>query len=410
MSEVGKEVAHPTIERVARESYGRLVAYLSVNTHDLAAAEDALSEALLKALTAWQQDGVPQNPEAWLLTTARHSVIDAARHQRVVSASEPTLQLLKENTVEITLSTHFPDERLKLLFVCAHPAIDPNMHTPLMLQAVLGLDAARIAGAFLISPKTMGQRLVRAKTKIRDAGIQFEIPDRRDLPQRLGAVLEAIYAAFGIGWDDMAGVDQRGRDLVEEAIWLARMLLHLMPGEAEVEGMLALMLHCEARRTARRDRDGRYVPLSEQDPKQWSLSLIEEAERHLAEASKRGNPGRFQLEAAIQSVHAERARSGRIEWAAIAQFYQQLIRIWPTLGAQTGYAAALGEANRPEHGLAVLDAIDQKAVASYQPYWAVRAHLLQSLERSAEALDAYERAIGLAEDPAVREFLHKKRG
>ena len=410
MSEVGKEVAHRTIERVARESYGRLVAYLSVHTHDLAAAEDALSEALLKALTAWQQDGIPQNPEAWLLTTARHSIIDAVRHQRVVLESEPTLQLMQEKFMEATFPTEFPDERLKLLFVCAHPAIDPNMHTPLMLQAVLGLDAARIAGAFLISPKTMGQRLVRAKTKIRDGGIQFEIPDRRDLPQRLDAVLEAIYAAFGIGWDDMVGADQRGRDLTEEAIWLARMLLHLMPGEAEVEGLLALMLYCEARRAARRDRDGRYVPLSDQDPKQWSLSLIDEAEHHLADASKHASPGRFQLEAAIQSVHSERVRSGRIEWGAIAQFYQHLIRIWPTLGAQTGYAAALAAAQRPEQGLAVLDAIDQKAAASYQPYWAARAHLLQCLGKSTEASDAYERAIGLAEDPAVREFLLKRRG
>ena len=207
------------------------------------------------------------------------------RHQRVALASEPTLLFLREEPKEATLSAEFPDERLKLLFVCAHPAIDPAMHTPLMLQTVLGLDAARIAQAFLVSPATMGQRLVRAKTKIRDGGIQFEVPQERELPQRLDAVLEAIYAAFGIGWDDMAGVDQRGRDLAEEAIWLARVLLQLMPGEAEVRGLLALMLHCEARRPARRGPDGRYVPLSEQDPRQWSLPLIEEAERHLAEAS-----------------------------------------------------------------------------------------------------------------------------
>ena len=223
---------HRTIERVARESYGRLVAYLSSHTRDVASAEDALSNALVKALTTWPQDGVPQNPEAWLLTTARHSLIDHVRHQQVAEASEPTLLLLREDSKEMTLSTEFPDERLKLLFVCAHPAIDPAMHTPLMLQTVLGLDAARIAGAFLVSPKTMGQRLVRAKTKIRDGGIPFEVPQERELPQRLDAVLEAIYAAFGIGWDDMAGVDQRGRDLAEEAIWLGRVLLqlHAQPG------------------------------------------------------------------------------------------------------------------------------------------------------------------------------------
>jgi len=410
MSGSDEEKVHWTIERVARESYGRLVAYLSVHTHDLAAAEDALSEALLKALTAWPRDGVPQNPEAWLLTTARHSIIDALRHQRVVSVSEPTLQLLRENTMETNFSTEFPDERLKLLFVCAHPAIDPAMHTPLMLQTVLGLDAERIAGVFLISPKTMGQRLVRAKTKIRDGGIQFEIPAPRDLPERLDAVLDAIYAAFGIGWDDLIGVDGRGRELAEEAIWLARVLLQLMPNEAEVCGLLALMLHCEARRAARRGHNGRYVPLSEQDPKLWSLPFIEEAEQRLAEASKYGRPGRFQLEAAIQSVHAERGRSGRTEWTAIVGFYEQLNRISPTLGRRTGYAAALAEANRAEQGLAVLDAIDRDAVSAYQPYWAVRAHLLQRLGEGPEAQQAYDRAIGLAEDPAVREFLLQKRG
>ncbi len=410
MSGTDEEKVHRTIERVARESYGRLVAYLSVNTHDLAAAEDALSQALLKALTAWPRVGVPQNPEAWLLTTARHSIIDAVRHQRVISMSEPTLQLLQENTMETDLLTEFPDERLKLLFVCAHPAIDPAMHTPLMLQTVLGLDAARIAGAFLISPKTMGQRLVRAKTKIRDGGIQFEIPEPRDLRERLDAVLEAIYAAFGIGWDELIGVDGQGRELAEEALWLARVLLQLMPNEAEVCGLLALMLHCEARWAARRGRNGRYIPLSEQDPRLWSLPQIEEAERHLEEASKYGRPGRFQLEAAIQSVHAERGRSGRIEWAAIVGFYEQLNRISPTLGRRTGYAAALAEANRAEQGLAVLDAIDQDAVSAYQPYWAVRAHLLQRLGNCPEARQAYNRAIGLAEDPAVREFLLQKRG
>lgn len=401
---------HRTVERVARESYGRLVAYLSVHTHDLTAAEDALSEALLKALTVWPRDGVPENPEAWLLTTARHSIIDAVRHQRVVEANEPTVQLLKGDSVETNFSTEFPDERLKLLFVCAHPAIDPAMHTPLMLQTVLGLDAARIAGAFLISPKTMGQRLVRAKIKIRDGGIQFVIPELRDLPQRLEAVLEAIYAAFGIGWDDMAGVDQWGRDLAEEAIWLARVLLQLMPDEPEACGLLALMLHCEARRAARRGRDGRYVPLSEQDTKLWSSPLIKEAERLLGEAAKHGRRGRFQLEAAIQSVHAERAHGGHTEWNAIVGFYEQLNRISPTLGRQTGYAAALAEANRAETGLAVLDAIEPETVSAYQPYWAVRAHILQHLGRSSAAQQAYERAIGLAEDPAVREFLLQKRG
>jgi RNA polymerase sigma-70 factor (ECF subfamily) len=344
------------------------------------------------------------------LTAARHSLIDVIRHQKVVLESQPTLTFLTEGSTETTLSTQFPDERLKLMFVCAHPAIDSAMHTPLMLQTVLGLDAARVAQAFLIAPKTMGQRLFRAKTKIRSGGIPFEIPQERDLPERLDAVLEAIYAAFGIGWDDMAGADQRGRDLAEEALWLARVLLQLMPGEAEVQGLLALMLHCEARRSARRGPDGRYVSLSEQNPKQWSLPLMEEAERHLTEALKPGRVGRFQLEAAIQSVHAERARNGLTDWAAIVLFYEQLLRISPALGTRAGYAAVVAEANGPEQAIAVLDAIALDDVSGYQPYWAVRAHLLQRLGKTREAGDAYDRAIGLAEDPAVREFLLRKRG
>jgi predicted RNA polymerase sigma factor len=405
---IHQDDTHQTIERVARDSYGRLVAYLSVHTHDLASAEDALSNALVSALNHWPQNGVPKNPEAWLLTAARHSLIDAIRHHRVALDSEPTLKLLSESSTEASLSTQFPDERLKLLFVCAHPAIDPAMHTPLMLQTVLGLDAARIAQAFLIAPKTMGQRLFRAKTKIRSGGIPFEIPQERDLPERLDTVLEAIYAAFGIGWDDTIGADQRGRNLTEEAVWLARVLLQLMPDQAEVQGLLALALYSESRRPARRDAKGRYVPLSEQDPKQWSLPLIKEAEGHLAEAFKQGRVGRFQLEAAIQSVHVERARTGRTEWLAVARFYEQLVCIAPAVGTQIAHAAAVAEANGPEAGLELLGDMKAEAVSGYQPYWAVRAHLLQKLGKTAEASDAYDRAIGLAEDPAVRAFLLQK--
>ncbi len=301
------------------------------------------------------------------------------------------------------METNYPDERLKLLFVCAHPAIDPGMHTPLMLQAVLGLDAVRIAGAFLVSPKTMGQRLVRAKTKIRDGGIRFEVPERQQLPQRLDAVLEAIYAAFGIGWDDMAGADQHGRGLTEEAIWLARVLLELMPGEAEVQGLLALMLHCEARRAARRDRDGRYVPLSEQDPKLWSLPLIEEAERHLAEASKYGRPGRFQLEAAIQSVHAERARGGRVEWSSDCSVLRPAdphiadnrpanwIRRGSCRSQWTGTGPRSSGCNRSRCSLCLSTLLGGS-----------RSSPTTSWEETIEAQHAYDRAIGLAEDPAVR--------
>ncbi len=404
------EDAHRTVEAVARSSYGRLVAYLSAHTRDVAGAEDALGEALLAALTAWPRDGVPEKPEAWLLAVARHRLIDRARHARVRAEHADALRLLAAESGGTTAPDEFPDERLKLFFVCAHPAIDPALHTPLMLQTVLGLDAARIAQAFLVSPAAMGQRLVRAKAKIREAGIPFEVPEERELPQRLGAVLDAIYAAYGLGWDEAAGAESRARGLADEAIWLARVLLQRMPGEPEIRGLLALLLFCEARRPARRTADGRYVPLDVQDPGAWSLAAIQEAEAELAAAARQGRPGRFQLEAAIQSVHAERRISGRTDWSAIGVFYEPLVRLAPTLGARIGQAAAVAEAQGPAAGLALLEGIDRAAVSAYQPYWAVRAHLLKGLGRRDEASEAFDRAIGLTEDDAVRRFLLERRG
>lgn len=404
------EEARRAVEAVARSSYGRLVAYLCSRTRDVAGAEDALGDALVSALASWPRDGVPRKPEAWLLTAARRRLLDQARRARVRAEHAETLRFLAAEPGPDEPQDGLPDERLKLFFVCAHPAIDPALHAPLMLQTVLGLDAARIAQAFLVSPAAMAQRLVRAKTRIREAGIPFQIPEEGDLPLRLGAVLEAIYAAYGIGWDETVGADSRGTDLVEEAIWLARVLRQRMPGEPEIRGLLALMLFCEARRPARRTAEGRYVPLSEQDPAAWSLASIQEAEAELAEAAKQDRPGRFQLEAAIQSVHTERAHSGRTEWAAIATFYSHLVRLAPALGARVGQAAAVGEAEGPEAGLSLLDRIDRGDVTAYQPYWAARAHLLTRLGRSGEASEAFDRAIGLTEDEAVRAFLLERRG
>jgi RNA polymerase sigma-70 factor (ECF subfamily) len=375
----------------------------------VAGAEDALSEALVTALATWPRDGIPRNPEGWLLTAARNRIIDRARHERVRAESAPTLELIAGESADLTAPDPLPDDRLKLLFVCAHPAIDQDIHTPLMLQTVLGLDATAIARAFLVSPTAMSQRLVRAKTKIQQAGIAFEVPEEHELPHRLEAVLDAIYAAYGSGWEDAAGADPRARDLADEAIWLARVLLERLPEEPEVRGLLALMLHCEARRLARR-AGGRFVPLSEQDPQLWIVAMIAEAEQQLASAARKMRIGRFQLEAAIQSVHAERARSGRTDWNAIALFYEQLIRLSPALGALVGRAAAVAEVQGPALSLSLLDAIEPKAVISYQPYWAVRAHLLKCLKRKEEAVKAFDRAIGLTEDAAVRAFLLERRG
>src|SRR5262245_42351020 len=401
--------AERAVEAVARSSYGRLIAFLGSETGDVAGAEDALGEALLAAISTWPRDGVPAKPEAWLLTAARHRLVDQARHALVREEHADALRRLAAETEAEQASEELPDRRVELLFVCAHPAIDPALHTPLMLQTVLGLNAARIAQAFLVAPTTMGQRLVRAKTKIRETQIPFSIPAERERPSRLEAVLEAVYAAYGLGWDAAAGADARTQELADEAIWLARVLVQQMPGEPEARGLLALMLFCEARQGARRTPDGAYVPLSEQDPARWSSLLIREAEGELTAAAKVGRIGRFQLEAAIQSVHCERARTGRTDWSAIVTFYQQLARLAPTLGIRVGQAAALGEARGAEAGLALLDALNDPAIATYQPYWAVRAHLFQRLGRSDPAAQAFDRAIGLAEDDAVRKFLLARR-
>ena len=267
------ELAHRAVEAAARQSYGRLVALLAARTRDLAGAEDALADALLAALNTWARDGIPNNPQAWLLTAARNRLLDHARHLEVRGQSAPTLEILADELYEASDPDALPDERLKLLLVCAHPAIDPDMHTPLMLQTVLGLDAVAIGRAFLVSPKAMGQRLVRAKTKIRQARIAFELPAADQIPQRLEAVLNAIYAAYGSSWEDAAARDQRAVGLAEEAIWLARVLRDAMPDEPEVRGLLALLLHCEARRPARRGADGRFVPLSEQDPHHMARAI-----------------------------------------------------------------------------------------------------------------------------------------
>jgi len=410
ISEQQDDLAQRAVESVARQSYGRLVALLCARTRDVAAAEDALADALMAALTTWPRDGVPQNPQAWLMTAARNRLLDQARHRWVRDHSAATIELMMSDHYETVDPDALPDERLKLMLVCAHPAIDPDMHTPLMLQTVLGLDAVAISRAFLVSPKTMGQRLVRAKNKIRQAQIAFEIPAADQIPQRLEAVLDAIYAAYGSSWEDAAGTDRKAVGLAEEAIWLARVLRDQVPEDAEVHGLLALMLHCEARRPARRTADGRFVPLSEQNPREWIAPLIEEAERELVAAARNPRLGRFQLEAAIQSVHAERSHSGRTDWRAIAHFYDQLVVIAPSLGAAVGRAAAHAESESAKAGLALLDEIDADAVTSYQPYWAVRAHLLAELQQARAAKDAYDRAIGLSEDDAVRRFLLERRG
>jgi predicted RNA polymerase sigma factor len=400
--------ARSTAEAVARRSYGKLVAFVAARSHDLAAAEDALSEAFASALQSWPQNGCPANPEAWLLTVARRKLIDMARRQHGSEFVDEDLERVAR--VSTPADAEIPDRRLALMFACAHPAIEAGIRAPLILQTILGLDAATIASAFLMSPTAMGKRLVRAKSKIREAAIPFCIPEREELPGRLDAVLAAIYTAFSEGWSDAAGTDSSRRDLTGEAFFLARLVTELLPGEPEAIGLLALMLHAEARRGARRSEDGEYVPLAKQDPLRWDSQMIDEAEALLVRASVFGVTGRYQLEAAVQSAHVYRCRTGHSNWEAVLQIYDALFTITGSPVVAINRALALAELHDAHAGLeAMPDHGGDGRLAEYQPYWAARAELLAKAGAQEEAGQAYEIAIGLERDPAVRRFLERRR-
>jgi RNA polymerase sigma-70 factor (ECF subfamily) len=397
------------IEAVARDSYGRLVAYIAARTGDIADAQDALSEALVAALETWPGTGVPDKPEAWLMRVAHNRVIDASRRAQTRQDAEPALRLFAEAAgVDTTMQESFPDERLKLLFVCAHPAIDVAARTPLMLQVVLGIDAARIASAFLVSPASMSQRLVRAKIKIRDAGVPFRVPDRTEWSERLSFVLDSIYAAYTTGWDSLPDAGSTHRALASEAVALGRVLVQQMPAEPEALGLLALMLHCEARSEARFSSTGEFIPLDQQDTTRWLGNLIEEAEGQLRTAAAFGQIGHYQLEAAIQSIHAARAKSGNIDWPEIALLYDGIARFASSIGASVGRAVALAQSGNPNAGLSALDTLPESNVVNYQPFWAARGHLLRLLHRNQEAREAFSRAASLTDDSALREYLLKQ--
>ena len=388
------------VEAAARRSYGKLLAFLAARTRNLAGAEDALSEAFASALATWPTQGVPRLPEAWLIAVARRKAIDAVRRQQTRSAAEDPLRLLAEEG-DVTPEA-IPDERLRLMFACAHPAIDPKLRAPLILQTVLGFDAVRIATAFLVAPAAMSQRLVRAKRKIGAAGIPFCVPDPDELAVRLEAVLDAIYAVFTAGWADPT--------LAEEAIWLGQLVAELLPHEPEALGLLALMLHAEARRAARRDAAGGYVPLDAQDPTTWDSRLIDTAEAVLTQAGGMRRIGRFQLEAAVQSAHAARWRGAPTDWAAVVTLYDALLALTGSPVVALNRAVAVGALRGAADGLAALEAAAADArLIDYQPYWAARAALLAAADDTAGADAAYERAIALATDPAEREFLQRQR-
>jgi len=409
----GDRHACAAAERTARQGYGKLVAFLAHRTRDVAAAEDALSEAFAAALADWPSQGVPDRPEAWLLTVARRKAADGARRRRRGEEAASHLRLLAEELAEGDAEpseAQIPDHRLALIFACAHPAIDERIRAPLMLQAVLGFDAATIASAFLVPPAAMAQRLVRAKTKIREAGIPFRVPERSEMLDRLEPVLEAIYAAFSEGWADPAGTEVRRRNLADEAIWLGRLVASLLPDEPEALGLLALMLFAEARRDARRNACGDYVPLADQDLRLWDAPLIGEAETMLLRASRMDVVGRYQLEAAVQSAHVVGWRAGRADWAAIACLYDALMALTDSPVVAINRAIAVAEAEGAAAGLVLLDAAGQDArLREYQPYWASRAELLRRVGDRGGADEAYQLAVGLEADPAIRRFLQQRR-
>jgi predicted RNA polymerase sigma factor len=415
MTTIDPDRAGTTAAAVARRSYGKLVAYLAARTGDVAAAEDALSEAFASALANWPKRGCPANPEAWLLTVARRKLIDAVRTSHADPiATEELDRMIGAAPAESAI----PDERLAMIFTCAHPAIDASVRAPLILQVVLGLNAEAIAGAFLTSPAAMSKRLVRAKIKIREAAIPFRVPDRSELPARLETALDAVYAAYTEGWTDPVATDASRRDLAEEALFLSRLLVELLPREPEALGLLALLLHTEARRPARRktvkwnetlDEHEEYVPLAEQNPDLWDANLVLEAESLIRRAGSFAMPGRYQLQAALQSAHVYRIRTGHANWAEVVALYDTLCAFTGSPVVAINRAVALAEVRGPATALQALDQLASDArLADYQPYWAARADLLARTGAHTEAHRAYEIAIGLERDSAVCRFLRRR--
>jgi predicted RNA polymerase sigma factor len=407
------EEVRAAAERAARTSYGRLVAILSARTRDIPLAEDALAEAFVRALSSWPESGIPDNPDGWLLTVARNRQLDELGSAfRRTSTDLPEGDGLDVRSPAADLDEFdpldIPDKRLELLFACAHPAIDAAMRTPLMLQTVLGFEARQVAEAFAVPAPAMAQRLVRAKRRIRDTGIPFAVPDRSQMPARLTSVLEAVYGCYSIDWRGSAAPTVR-ESMADEAQYLAVTLARLLDDEPDAWALAALVTLSMARSTTRSATT--FVPLDEQDARRWHPGLIAEGNAHLRRAAslREADPdraiGRFELEAAIQSVHCARAATGSVDWDALRTLHTALVSIAPTLGARVALAAATAQVEGPEAGLRALDSVGDQALQRFQPAWATRAALLAESGRRAEATAAYEKAISLTTDTPTRIWL-----
>ncbi len=400
----GQQKTRAAIEQIARDSYGKCIAVISSRTGDISFAEDCLAHAFEQALRRWPEAGIPDHPEAWLIKAAKNWNIDRVRsaEARLTSNSIEELDSMIDHADD---SMKLPDERLQLLFVCAHPAIDESIRTSLMLQTVLGIEARDIARIFVLPESTVAQRLVRAKRKIKVANIPFSLPEASQMAERLDSVLEAIYGAYSI-----ARVEESDDDLVQESLFLSSLLADLLPREAEVLSLHALLCFSIARLDAS-VVDGCYVPLEQQDRARWDSSLLQRARAFAARGRNPVAVGRFQLEASIQWLHSETANDIENKWTMIAQLYDALNTIKPSLGVAVSRAAAIGKATNADAGLAVLEQLEPKAVDQFQPFWATKAFLLSSADPVdvASAMEAYDRAIELSTSEIIKVWLSGQR-